>query len=213
MFSFKKPAQVLTEITTTKLGPRRTTTTTTKITIKLKMKKTTTTTNRKRKAGEDGKGGQRKGGQKGVIKESYSDLPTVCLSVFYIPFSTSHCLSVTLFLVADTRLYTLVCRSVGPSIHRSVPNIFELRADFALLLLPNRRVRDWIAVYPALFFTLSLFHSPRIINEWIHRIHRGSNSELRGLFSLVNTLCICVLISRSQPYKRASQGAGLFNCQ
>ena len=36
-------------------------------------------------------------------------------------------------LVADTRLYTLPCRSVRPS----VPNIFELRAVFALPLLPN----------------------------------------------------------------------------
>ena len=38
------------------------------------------------------------------------------------------------FLVADTRLYTLPCRSVGPSVH----HIFEFRAVFALLLLPNR---------------------------------------------------------------------------
>ena len=40
------------------------------------------------------------------------------------------------FLVADTRLYTLPCRSVGTSFHPS-RNIFELRAVFALLLLPN----------------------------------------------------------------------------
>ena len=46
------------------------------------------------------------------------------------------------FLVADTRLYTLPCRSVrpsvGPSVGASVGHIFELRAVFALLLLPNR---------------------------------------------------------------------------
>ena len=39
------------------------------------------------------------------------------------------------FLVADTRLYTLPCRSVDPSVVR---HIFEFRAVFALLLLPNR---------------------------------------------------------------------------
>ena len=37
------------------------------------------------------------------------------------------------FLVADTRLYTLPCPSVG----RSVRHIFEFRAVFALLLLPK----------------------------------------------------------------------------
>ena len=46
------------------------------------------------------------------------------------------------FLVADTRLYTLPCRSVGPSdrpsVRPSVRHIFEFRAVFALLLLPNR---------------------------------------------------------------------------
>ena len=47
-----------------------------------------------------------------------------------------------LFLVADTRLYTLPCwsvrRSVGPSVGPSVGHISEFRADFAVLLLPNR---------------------------------------------------------------------------
>ena len=38
------------------------------------------------------------------------------------------------FLVADTRRYTLPCRSVC----RSISRIYELRAVFALLLLPNR---------------------------------------------------------------------------
>ena len=42
------------------------------------------------------------------------------------------------FLVADTRLYTLPCRSVGPSVRPSVCHIFEFPAFFALLLLPNR---------------------------------------------------------------------------
>ena len=42
------------------------------------------------------------------------------------------------FLVADTRLYILPCQSVGRSVGRSVRNIFEFRAVFALLLPPNR---------------------------------------------------------------------------
>ena len=42
------------------------------------------------------------------------------------------------FLVADTRLYTLPCRSVGLTVGRSVGHIFEFRAVFVLLLLPNR---------------------------------------------------------------------------
>ena len=37
------------------------------------------------------------------------------------------------FLVAVTRLYTLLCRSVHPLVR----NVFELQAVFALLLLPN----------------------------------------------------------------------------
>ena len=41
------------------------------------------------------------------------------------------------FLVADTRLYTLPCRSVGPSVSPS-RNIFEFWVVFALMLLPNR---------------------------------------------------------------------------
>ena len=41
-----------------------------------------------------------------------------------------------LFLVADTRLHLAV--SVGTSVGRYVGHIFEFRAVFALLLLPNR---------------------------------------------------------------------------
>ena len=41
---------------------------------------------------------------------------------------------IDLFLVADTRLYTLPCRSVRPSVR----HISKLRVVFALLLLPNR---------------------------------------------------------------------------
>ena len=41
------------------------------------------------------------------------------------------------FLVADTRLYTQPCRSVGRSVRPSVRNIFESRVVFAFPLLPN----------------------------------------------------------------------------
>ena len=48
------------------------------------------------------------------------------------------------FLVADTRLYTLPCRSVGPSVRPSVTFLF-------LHYRSCQTVRDCIAVYPALF--------------------------------------------------------------
>merc|ERR1712142_212993 len=52
------------------------------------------------------------------------------------------------FLVADTRLYTLPCRSVGPSVRRSVT---FLNCERFWLYCSCPTVRDWIAVYPALF--------------------------------------------------------------
>ena len=77
-------------------------------------------------------------------------IPHLCLflSVFWLSLCRSVCLvcphiwlSLTVskslylpFLVACTRLYTLPCRSVGPS----VGHISEFRAVFAVLLLPNR---------------------------------------------------------------------------
>ena len=41
------------------------------------------------------------------------------------------------FLVADTRLYTLPCRSVCRYVSPSVRHIFEFQAFFSFLLLPN----------------------------------------------------------------------------
>ena len=57
------------------------------------------------------------------------------------------------FLVTETRLYTLPCRSVRPSVR----HISEFRAVFAFLPLPNRprlhcRVSDCPAVYPTLLW-------------------------------------------------------------
>ena len=75
-----------------------------------------------------------------------------------------------LFLVADTRFYTLPCRSVGRSVGRSVHHIFEIWMVFALLLLPN--LHDWIAVYPALFLLNFTFYDsmcarvPRLLRYW-----------------------------------------------
>ena len=60
------------------------------------------------------------------------------------------------FLVADMRLYTLPCRSVGryvgPSVRRSVrPSVTFLNSGRFSHYCSCPTVRDWIAVYPALF--------------------------------------------------------------
>ena len=56
------------------------------------------------------------------------------------------------FLVADTRLYTLPCRSVGRSVRPSVrPSVTFLNSEQFSLYCSHPTVRDWIAVYPALF--------------------------------------------------------------
>ena len=56
------------------------------------------------------------------------------------------------FLVACTRLYTLPCRSVGRSVSRSVrPSVTFLNSEWFLHYCSCPTVRDWIAVYPALF--------------------------------------------------------------
>ena len=56
-----------------------------------------------------------------------------------------------LFLVADTRLYTLPCRSVGRYVG---PSHFLNSKRFShYCSCPT--VRDWFAVYPALFLTRS----------------------------------------------------------
>ena len=61
----------------------------------------------------------------------------------------------TLFLVADTRLYTLPCRSVGRSVRRSVhQSVTFLNSGRFLHYCSCPTVRDWISVYPALFLSL-----------------------------------------------------------
>ena len=52
------------------------------------------------------------------------------------------------FLVADTRLYTLPCRSVGRSVR---PSVTFLNSERFSHYCSCPTVRDWIAVYPALF--------------------------------------------------------------
>ena len=52
-----------------------------------------------------------------------------------------------LFLVADTRLYTLACRSVRRSVR---PSVTFLNCDRFSHYCSCQTVRDWIAVYPAL---------------------------------------------------------------
>ena len=58
------------------------------------------------------------------------------------------------FLVADTRLYTLVCRSVHPSVGPSVRrSITFLNYEWLSHYCSCPTVFDWIAVYPALFYS------------------------------------------------------------
>ena len=75
--------------------------------------------------------------------------PSFCIFLFFVSFF--------FFLVADTQLYTLSCWSVGRSVRRSVGpsvrHIFEFRAVFALLLLPNCPWLD-CRVSGLVFFTL-----------------------------------------------------------
>ena len=92
------------------------------------------------------------------------------------------------FLVADTRLYTLPCRSVGRSVGRYVgPSVTFLNSERFLHYCSCPTVRDWIAVYPALFcnieencFSYSLvvkrISVQHIVLKWIGkqgRIHRS----------------------------------------
>ena len=67
--------------------------------------------------------------------------PDLCLSF-------NSYVSIYLFLVADTRLYTLPCRSVGRSVR---PSITFLNCEWFSHNGSCPTVRDWIAMYPALF--------------------------------------------------------------
>ena len=70
------------------------------------------------------------------------------------------------FLVMDTRLYTLLCWSVG----RSIRNIFEFRAVFALLLLPNHPRLDCrvsgLIVFSSMFEKQGQIHTAGTIFEF-----------------------------------------------
>ena len=77
-------------------------------------------------------------------------LSEVCLSSLYKVASSAKRKRDILFLVADTRLYTLPCRSVGPSVR---PVTF-LNFERFLHYCSRPTVRDCIAVYPALFYFL-----------------------------------------------------------
>ena len=71
-----------------------------------------------------------------------------------------------LFLVADTRLYTLLCRSVGRSVGRSVrrsvgPSVTFLNSEQFLHYCSCPTVRDWIAVYPTIVF-MSVYYTFRV---------------------------------------------------
>ena len=65
------------------------------------------------------------------------------------------------FLVADTRLYTLPCRSVGRSVR---PSVTFLSSEQFPHYCSCQTVRDWIAVYPALFH---FFFNFRCYSIWV----------------------------------------------
>ena len=63
-----------------------------------------------------------------------------------------------IFLVADKRLYTLPCWSVGWSVGRSVgPSVAFLNSERFSHYCFRPTVRDWIAMYPALFGLFSSY--------------------------------------------------------
>ena len=117
----------------------------------------------------------------------------VCPFVWFSMRLFHHCLSamsnvklaslpihplLTIFLVADTRLYTLVRRSVRRSVRRLVRHIFELRAVFALLLLPNRPRLD--CRVSGLVFNTDCKREMCIPN-WGYCWYRTWNQNLNGL--------------------------------
>ena len=59
------------------------------------------------------------------------------------------------FLVADKRVYTLLCRSVGRSVG---PSVTFLNSKRFLHYCSCPTVRDWTAVYPALFLIHQNLH-------------------------------------------------------
>ena len=89
---------------------------------------------------------------------------------------------VTLFLVADTRLYTLPCRSVRRYVGTS--EIF-LNCEWFLHYSPCPTIRDYIAVYPALFYKSLVYKNikalkcPKIKN--ILRTYEAFNLEKKFL--------------------------------
>ena len=77
------------------------------------------------------------------------------------------------YLVADTRLYTLPCRSVRRSIRRSVGpsvrHIFESRFSH---YCSRPTVRNWIAVYQALFSISASFLMPKWRSTLVHQCQK-----------------------------------------
>ena len=103
------------------------------------------------------------------------------------------------FLVADTRLYTLLCRSV----RRQVTNFVEFRAVFALLLLSNRPRLDCRVSGLVLFHEKAKIES--IENEGrgvAGKAGRGTRpghvgQKGRGVITLhgpVRSECVCVCV-------------------
>ena len=79
----------------------------------------------------------------------------IAFSVLPLIFSSSFSSSHSVFLVADTRLYTLPCRSVRLSVP---PSHVFFNCERCLYYYPCPTVRDCLAVYPAFIICSSLAH-------------------------------------------------------
>ena len=72
------------------------------------------------------------------------------------------------FLIAHTRLYTLPYWSVGQYVR---PSVTFLNSEIFLHYCSCPTVRDWIAVYPALFF----------LDTQLHNLGEEKNGEFLNL--------------------------------
>ena len=93
------------------------------------------------------------------------------------------------FLVADTRLYTLLCRSI----RRSVCHIFELRAVLASLPLPNRprlscRVFGLVHASARLNYRLIVNWGLKALTDWLLWSRYLSGKQICSFFPLKGNL-------------------------
>ena len=111
-----------------------------------------------------------------------------------------HVIPAHLFLVADTRLYTLPCRSVRPSVRPSVGHISEFRAVFAVLLLPNRPRLDCRVSGLVSITSIHFFFSHVILSYLSFCIVDSPLSSIKFSLLFWITLLFSVFISPSSSF-------------